>query len=197
MPSPLAHCTSLAELQVLIARAARAHPDLGFRAQAAGGLIALEAVEPDARLRRFAVEDPLDGRCAVDLLEGTCPCSDRAAPILRGTRVCAHVLACLVLKHLAQRARHLLAFLPPEPSPSWAADEMVAGGAWSDDPGERCRPGRPRERPFWDAESDEAPPRRGSCRHRIFIHTPQGARCLGCDRPPGSRAEFDRSEDDG
>jgi hypothetical protein len=174
MPSPLYHCTSLAELQALVARAERAYPHLDWRARAAGGLIAADVVEPDARHRRFRVAGPFGERHAVDLEDGSCSCPDRHAPLARATKLCAHLLACLILKHLDQRLRHQRAFLPPdEPDDDWDELCLTERGR---------RSARAAERPFWDAAQPDGD--HTACGHPPSVMAADGARCLWCDDGP-------------
>ena len=122
MPSPIHHCTTVAELQALVTRVVRVYPDLDERAVAAGGLIAANAVLPDPGYGTFRVGRPQDEPCRVDLYRDRCTCTDAVAPVAHGTRLCEHVIACLIVKHLAERAEALLSFRPFPPHGPAAAE---------------------------------------------------------------------------
>src|SRR5437868_6982501 len=107
MPSPIYQCTSVADLQTLITRTRRVYPELDWRVLAAGGLIAADCVESLERFNLFRVADLYFEPSLVDLLHGTCSCRDDGAPIVRDTKLCEHVLACLVVARLAARAEDL------------------------------------------------------------------------------------------
>ena len=81
MPSPLSHCISLAELQALIIRAQRAYPQLDWRARAAGGLIAADAVDVSIFILAYLGSPPQQ---EVGLNRGHGTSEQRVRAFLRG-----------------------------------------------------------------------------------------------------------------
>jgi hypothetical protein len=174
MPSPIAQCTSLADLQALVRRTLRLYPQLDWRILAAGGLVAADLVEPIEPYELFRVNDATFGPSLVDLQSGTCSCQDYQAPIIRETKLCEHVLACLVLGHLAERATHLLTFRPfrPQHGPGHATQ--------SDVPASPCSERGWRDTIEFPPAAADAGPSEQLCPHLQYAVDALGIWCAAC-----------------
>jgi uncharacterized Zn finger protein len=98
--------TSLIVLQRYVRSMVKRCPDLEARAEKAAALLMLGKVQPLGPLS-FQVQGCEPDPYAVDLTAHTCTCPDQKhrAPEYRGARWCKHLLACVLLERLADRAR--------------------------------------------------------------------------------------------
>ena len=179
MPSPVAYCTTLAELQALVSRICRAYPDLERRALAAGAVIAADRVSPDPGYRLFRVQSPSRSDYRVDLANGSCSCPDDEAPIRLETKLCEHTIACLIVLQLAERAEQLLAFNPS----AWKSRTRCHGTDWTSaaswwDTCEQEEADIPRNTfTAFSADQQSAHP---LCLHPISVATWDGFCCGAC-----------------
>jgi hypothetical protein len=193
MPSPIYHCTTIADLQRRLARINRLYPELRPRVTAAGVLIAADAIKTDLDFELFLVRSALGQGYLINLLDGSCTCPDHAVPIVRDTKLCEHTIACLIVHDLAGRAEVDFWSRPrPSGAARWQGMALFAdGGVFSYDDARVERPvddAGPNRR-AWSASSP------GRCAHPAFIDDGSAVRCLVCDarldyaQDPDTRSE--------
>jgi hypothetical protein len=99
--------TTLEQLQALVANTAKHTPELEGRAQR-GALIVLMGKVAELGDDRYEVVGTDDGKLyLVDQAAESCTCPDfqHRAPVVRGSKLCKHRLACLFLVELGRSPR--------------------------------------------------------------------------------------------